>query len=181
MAKIAFSKLNAKTNSEIKSVGINNQVIEIKQYLPFEEKVRIIENIINVVVANNQHYYNPAQVEIFKVYYIIEHYTNLTFTEKQKQDLAKIYDALVSTDCYKQIVQFIPEEELDTLEELLHASLRNVYAYFNSVYHVIESMGNNYGALNMDVQDIINNLQNNAGLVNDIKDMISEVSVGNND
>lgn len=181
MAKIAFSKLNAKINSEIKTVDINNQSIEIKQYLPFEEKVNIIENIVNVAIANNQHYYNPAQVEIFKVYYIIEHYTNLTFTEKQKQDLAKIYDILVSTEYYEKIFQMIPESELDTLDELLYSSLRNVYAYFNSLYHVIESFNNEYGTLNMDVQDIINNLHNNADLVKDIKDMVNEVSVGNND
>jgi hypothetical protein len=52
MAKIPFSKLDSKINSDIKNIKFVNSKgeeisIEVKYYLPTEEKMIMISNIIN--------------------------------------------------------------------------------------------------------------------------------------
>ena len=42
MAKVAFSKLGLKINNDVKTVVFNEQTIEVKQYLPIEEKLNLI-------------------------------------------------------------------------------------------------------------------------------------------
>ena len=39
MAKIGFTKLGLKPNNEIQYIEFNEQTIEVKQYLPVEEKL----------------------------------------------------------------------------------------------------------------------------------------------
>lgn len=181
MGKIAFSKLNAKVNQGVQEITINDQIIEVKQYIPFTEKVAIVENIVNLALNNDIHYYNPAQVEVFELYYIIEAYTNITFTDKQKQDVVKLYDIFVSTGIAKKIIELLPDEELNTIEQLLTTSLNNVYSYNNSIYNVIANLSNQYDGLNVDVQNIVDNLLENADKVNDLKELVTEVSLGERD
>ena len=52
MGKISYSKLKLKINNNINTISytIDNDeyTIEVKQYLPFEEKVSILERVINL-------------------------------------------------------------------------------------------------------------------------------------
>ena len=47
MAKLAYSKLGIKTSQEIKTITFNDQLIEVKQYLPIEDKLKIVENLLS--------------------------------------------------------------------------------------------------------------------------------------
>ena len=47
MAKVAFTKLGLKLNKEVKTFIWNDQEIEIKQYLPVDEKLALIGNVIS--------------------------------------------------------------------------------------------------------------------------------------
>jgi hypothetical protein len=47
MAKISFTKLGLKVNQEIKTIEYNGQIIEVKQYLPIQDKLQLISDIIN--------------------------------------------------------------------------------------------------------------------------------------
>ena len=42
MVKVTFNKLNLTKNTEIKNIDINENIIEVKQYLPVEEKLELI-------------------------------------------------------------------------------------------------------------------------------------------
>ena len=48
MAKVNFNKLNLTKNTEIKNIDINENIIEVKQYLPVEEKLELISYIANM-------------------------------------------------------------------------------------------------------------------------------------
>ena len=47
MAKVAFSKLGVKTNQEVKTITWNDQTIEVKQYLPVNNKLELASRVIN--------------------------------------------------------------------------------------------------------------------------------------
>ena len=68
MAKVAFSKLGLKKTEEVEVIEWNEQKIEVKQYLPIEDKLDMIANIINQSADYNG-YYNPARIYIFTILY----------------------------------------------------------------------------------------------------------------
>ena len=47
MAKIGFTKLGLSINKEVKEIEWNGQKIEVKQYLPAEDKLELCSRIIN--------------------------------------------------------------------------------------------------------------------------------------
>jgi hypothetical protein len=94
MAKVTFSSLGLKLNQEVKIITIKEKNIEVKQYLPIQNKLEIVANVINNSQDDNN-FKNIGKVELFAALEIINQYTNITFTEKQKEEPWKIYDILI--------------------------------------------------------------------------------------
>lgn len=111
MAKISLNKLNLKIDDSVTILKFNDQDIEIKQYLPSNEKLNMIGTIINES-ADDLKFYNVGKLEIFKTIEIIKHYTNISFTDKQLGDTPKLYDLLVSSNLADEIINNIPEVEI---------------------------------------------------------------------
>jgi hypothetical protein len=96
MAKVSFTKLGLKINQEIKTIDFNEQLIEVKQYLPISEKLELMSTVINNS-ADDNNFANPVKTRVFTMLEIMYAYTNINFTEKQKEDPAKLYDILLSS------------------------------------------------------------------------------------
>jgi hypothetical protein len=126
MAKVAFSKLGLKVNSDVKTIEFNGQNIEIKQYLSVDEKLELIADVINFS-ADENNFANPVKVKVYTAINIIEFYTNITFTDKQKENVAKLYDLLISTSFYDMIMQNIPETEIRYLVNAIEITIDAVY------------------------------------------------------
>ena len=96
MAKVSFTKLGLKKNEEVGILHINEQIIEVKQYLPINEKLELISSVINSS-ADENNFSNPVKENVFLTLEILYHYTNINFTDKQKEDPVKLYDLVVSS------------------------------------------------------------------------------------
>lgn len=153
MAKIAFTKLGLKPNKEIKTIVWNEQTIEILQYLPVDEKLQLISRIINNS-AEDMKFYNVGKVDMFTTLEIIYAYTNINFTEKQKEDICKLYDLLVSSGLYSAIMKEIPKAEKEWIEDVVMDSISNIYNYQNSVLGILDSVTQDYSNLNLDAESI---------------------------
>jgi len=169
MAKVTFTKLGLKVNQEIKTVNWNEQMIEVKQYLPINDKLGLISDIINSS-ADNNNFANPVKIDVFFALYVIEAYTNITFTDKQKEDPCKIYDSFVSVGLWNAIVNAIPEEEYGMLMAGVHRSVDAIYEYKNSVLGILESVSTDYSNLDLDATNIQQKLAdpNNMALLRDV-------------
>ena len=110
MAKIAFTKLGLTKNTSTTAFDWQGNTIEVKNYLPVEDKLNLIADIINYSADDNA-FYNPCKVEIFETLKIIEKYTNINLTEKQSEDVLKLYDLYVSSGFWGYVSQVIPEIE----------------------------------------------------------------------
>lgn len=153
MAKIAFTKLGLKLNKEIKTITWEDQEIEIKQYLPVNDKLEMIGRIINMS-ADDMKFYNMGKVEIFTALELIFTYTNIGFTEKQKEDVCKLYDLLVSSGLYVAIVAEIPKVERDWIEEVTMDTIASIYNYQNSAMGILDSISQDYSNLDLDASNI---------------------------
>lgn len=153
MAKLAFTKLGLKTNTDIETFEFNEQTIEVKQYLPVNDKLTLISEVINNS-ADENNFANPVKVEVYATVAIIEAYTNITFTDKQKEDITKLYDKLVSGELYQTILHLIPVEEINSLFDALRSSIDAVYNYRNSVMGILENISTDYSNLDLDASAI---------------------------
>ncbi|MBR6516149.1 MAG: hypothetical protein IKT40_04765 [Bacilli bacterium] len=81
MAKVSFTKLGLTKSQDFVELHLNEQVIEVKSYLPVNEKLELISNVINLS-ADDNNFANPVKVMVYSTLEIIEAYTNISFTDK---------------------------------------------------------------------------------------------------
>lgn len=155
MAKIGLTKLGLtkeKINST-KTIEYNGQLIEIKQYLPINDKLLLISNVINESVDDNN-FYNPIKIELFSMINIVESYTNITFTDKQRSEPHKLYDLLESNKFFNDIINQIPSEEYDTIIEGIEKSIQSIYQYKNSIFGILDTISQDYSNLSLEATEI---------------------------
>lgn len=169
MAKLPFNKLGIKLDNSVEIIEFNNNKIEIKKYLPIQEKMVMVSNIINLAADENK-FYNPMKLEIFSVLEIIENYTNINFTEKQKDDPAKLYDSIISSGLNKVIFDSINPKEIEFIASSLDLTVKAIYAYQNSVMGILDAISQDYGDLKLDAESIQKLLAdpNNLSLLKDV-------------
>lgn len=155
MAKLSFNKLGISSSKiqDVKILEVNKQKIEIKQYLPVREKLDLISKVISLSFDENN-YINPVKIDVFTAMEIIKFYTNITFTEKQKEDPIKLYDLLVSSKLYYQIIAEMPFAELDYLLNSIQKCIASIEQYKNSAMGILENISTNYDAVDFDLSNI---------------------------
>ena len=157
MAKIPFSKLNLKVNTEVATIPYGDYSIEVRKYLPMEEKANMVSDVLNWSVDEND-FYNPMRVKVFLTLATVYTYTNLSFTAKMKEDGLKLYDILVSSGLFDKIVECIPADEWEDLQKTVWQTIANIYEYKNSIMGVLDTIQTDYNNLNFDLETLKNNI-----------------------
>lgn len=167
--KVTFAKLKLSIDSSVKEVLFNEKTIEVKQYLPMEEKLNIVSNILNYS-AEDQKFYNQGKIEVFLTLEMVYAYTNIVFTDKQKEDSVKLYDVIVSSGLWDVIAEVIPEKEIDLINNMIKKTLKGVYTYTNSIYGILDNVVADYGNMDLNAGDIQKKLADpeNLSLVKEI-------------
>lgn len=158
MANINFNKLNCKVNTNTKSVVWADQNIEICEYLPIQEKLHIMEEVISLSMSQ-YNYANPVQVEVYTYLCILKYYTNIKFTEKQLSEPAKLYDLVHSSGLLQVICDNLPEGEFDELIAGIDKSVKSFYAYRTSVLGILDVLKTDYSNLNLNIEEIVDGLK----------------------
>ena len=169
MAKVSLTKLGLKVNQDIKNIEFNGQIVEVKQYLPVNDKLELIGNVINSAHDENN-FSNPVKVSVFTTLEIMYAYTNINFTEKQKEDPTKLYDMLISSGLACEVFRAIPEAEYHEIISGIEDSIEAIYTYRNSVMGVLDTISTDYSNLNFDATEIQKKLSdpNNLTLLKDV-------------
>lgn len=152
MAKQSFSKLNLKINNNINIININNIDIEVKEYLPMSEKMELVANVINAA-ADENNFANPMKLKVFTALEIMYAYTNLTFTDKQKEDPSKLYDLLESNEVINKVYVLLGNEA-KVVEKYVNECANAVYTYRNSILGLLEAISADYSNLDLNAADI---------------------------
>lgn len=153
MAKVPFSKLNLKKIDKVQVVTINGLEVEVKQYLPVAEKLELIANVLNNS-ADDNNFANPVKTYVLSHLEIIYAYTNLSFTDKQKEDPAKLYDILDTNGIIDSIILAMPPSEYDNLIEDITSTIDAYYKYKNSALGILEAATTDYKNLDLEASDI---------------------------
>lgn len=153
MAKVPFTKLSIKVDTAVENILFGNNTIEVKKYLPMQSKMIMIADIVNQAADENR-FYNPMKLEVFLAIEIINNYTNITFTDKQKADPAKLYDQLVTSGLYNQVLDIINSDEWHFINNSLMKTVQSIYSYQNSIFGILDDMSKDYSSLSLDAADI---------------------------
>jgi hypothetical protein len=163
MAQVSFAKLAPKASTEVATINFNDQEIEVKQYLPIDQKLEGLTNILNSC-ADDMGYYNPAKVNVFITLETVFRYTNIKFTDKQKEDPKKLYDQLIGSGLYEKILEAMSDSERYWFEIYVQDSMNQIYKYRDSIYGILDAMKTDYSDLNLDVEGLRNKLADAEGL-----------------
>ena len=167
-----FKELDISVNSDAYYEGatINNHAIKVKQYIPIEEKIEIATNVLKNSFDEKNSFANPVKVSVYTTLEIIEKYTNVSFTEKQKENPTKLYDLLVGNGFAAAVIKAIPKPEYNEVLIGIKQTIKSVYEYQNSVLGILENISQDYSNVKFDVNEIQKQLAEteDLGLVKDI-------------
>jgi hypothetical protein len=85
---------------------------------------------------------------------MVDAYTNISFTEKQKEDVCKLFDSITSSGLFTAVKDAIPLEEYDNLYYDMNGCVSAIYNYKNSVMGILENITTDYDNLNFDASAI---------------------------
>lgn len=172
MAKISYNKLGITKDelNKVQTVEYNDQTIEVKQYLPIAEKSELITRVLNNSVDENTGYYNLLKLDMNLGLEIIYAYSNISFTEKQKEDSMKLYDMLNASKVLNLIIGLVPDGEFYYLNKTTHEMANNIVSYRNSAMGIMEAISADYSNLDLDATDIQKKLNDpdNMALLKDV-------------
>jgi hypothetical protein len=114
----------------------------------------IVASIVNRAHDGESNFSNPIKVDIYTTLEILFNYTNINFTDKQKEDVLKLYDLVIGSGLYNEVLKLIPAEEYNRLTEAIDDTITAVYAYQNSVMGVLDTISTDYSNLSLDATDI---------------------------
>ena len=155
MAKVSFTNLKLKTNNETKEIEFNGQKIEVLQYVPIEEKYSLIN--ITLQKAREGAIFNPIKLDIYFHLNLIYVYTNINFTEKQREDEFKLYDLLLSSGLLDQVIETIPAEEYDYICEQIDNLEEDLLNFDNTLASLVRNIIENLPIQAEEMQKIVDN------------------------
>ena len=154
MAKIPFTKLKCKINMDEIPVQIGDETIAVKQYLPIQEKLGLIGRVIELAHMQDENYSNPVKAAAFRDLEVVFAYTNIAFTDKQKEEPAKLYDLLYSTGVMDTIINNIPEDEYMSIVVGIEDSIEAIYKYQNSVLGILDGIKKGYNETEFNIEEM---------------------------
>ena len=155
ITKISFTNFGLKTRTETQSFDYDDQAIEVLQYLPIDDKYDLV--MITLQNSEENGIYNPIKMDMYFNLYLVFMYSNINFTDKQKENLSELYDILESNGIIEQIINLIPESEynqlLNYLDEIMNKQLESQKSIGGILNRFITDLPKQAEAM----QDIVNN------------------------
>lgn len=153
MNKISYTNLKLKLNTEANTFDFGGNQIEVLKYLPLEDKYSLIN--VTLQSAKENAIYNSLKLEAYFHLYLVMMYTNISFTEKQKEDKMKLYDILKSNGLIDKVLENMEEEEYNFLCESLNQQENDILNYQNTTAGVLSNIIENLPINAEEMQKIV--------------------------
>lgn len=110
-----YKELGLSKKTELKEFNWEGNKIYITKYLPIESKYDIV--MITLQESLEDKIYNPIKLDMCFHVNLVLMYTDLVFTDEEKQDISKLYDEMKSTGFLNEFLKHIDEEEYKEMQE----------------------------------------------------------------
>lgn len=155
MTQVTYSSLKLKTKEDIKEIDFNGSKIEVKQYLPISDKIDLID--ITLQKAKEENLHNPLKVDMFFHLNLVYLYTNIKFTDKQREEEDKLYDTLLSTGLIDAVIAAMPENEYKYLLDMANEKVDKELHYSTTTAAMISKLINELPRQTEAMKNIVDN------------------------
>lgn len=138
MAKTTYASMKLKVNTRPKTIDFEGHQISILQYLPIEDKYDLV--MVTLQKCYEDGIYNPVKRDMYFNLYLVYMYSDIAFTDKQKEDETKLYDTLESNGLINAILAKIPESEYNLLFSYIEELISSKSYYNTSASALISSI-----------------------------------------
>ena len=137
--KISYANMKLKTNTNVKTFDFCGQKVQVLQYLPAQDKYDLLMITLQKSLENGGTY-NEFKLNLYFELNLVYMYTNISFTEKQREDELKIYDNLKSNGFFELFFEAMNEDEYNELFAQLNAIKKANFKNRTSVGAVINKL-----------------------------------------
>ena len=117
--KVSYANMKLKVNTSVETFDFCGQKVEVLQYLPAQDKYDLLMITLQKSLENGA--YNEFKLNLYFDLNLVYMYTNISFTEKQREDEFKLYDNLKSNGFFDLFFQALNEDEYNELFAQLNA------------------------------------------------------------
>lgn len=157
--KISYASLKLKNDKDVSTFQFNDSEIEIIKYLPITDKNDLVT--IALQKSFEDGIYNPLKLDMYFHLNLVYLMTNITFTDKQRENEEKIYDTLKSSGLLNEILSHIDEGEYNELYSYLQETLEEYkqynYSFAGIIFKLVNDLPKNANA----AMEIVNNFDPN--------------------
>lgn len=152
---ISYANMKLKPVNTTHDFVFNGQTIKILDYLPIEDKYDLIMVTLQKSLENG--YYNPLKMDMYFHLNLIYLYTDINFTDKQREDENKIYDSIKSNGLLDSFLESFNENEYNELFAILEDTKEEIMRYKYSTNALLQSVITDLPKQAEAVQKIIDN------------------------
>lgn len=144
------------------SITFNGQEVKVKGYIPFEDKRRLIQFVIN----QNRRNKNTGMLSRYDIdkkldIALVNYYTDYKFDNVADSDaINEAYDVLNAAGFFQNLVNTIPKEEYDYITEMLQYEIDNDNKFkltmTGSINDLISKFGDGLGNLEQAMKELEN-------------------------
>ena len=161
MTKESFASMKLKVDTNVNTFDFEyngaTYSIDVLKYLPISEKNDLIEVALQKAEQNGN--YNDVALEMYFNLNLIYLYTNISFTDKQKEDESELYDKLQCSGLIDAVITNMDQDEYSQLLEYLEKTKENRLVYGNSAAAVLRSFIQDLPSQMSQPVDILNNIK----------------------
>ena len=150
-----FNELELKINDKVRTLNFKNKDIKVKQYLPIQDKLNLIQ--IALQQSLDEGVYNDGLLTAYFHTYVVMFYTDLEFTEEEKQDVLTLFNLMDSENLIGSVIELIPQSEFGDLLEMLNNQQKNNMIFKQSAAYVIGQFVDALPSQMEKVSEIVNN------------------------
>lgn len=136
--KVSYANMKLKTNTTVNTFQFCGQKIEVLNYLPATDKYDLLMITLQKSLEGN--IYNEFKLNLFFELNLVYMYTNISFTEKQREDEFKLYDTLKSNGFFELFYETMNEDEYNDLFEQITALKNTMEKSRGSVAGIIANL-----------------------------------------
>lgn len=166
MAKVPFSKLKTKIAQEIVQVPIpdTDMTLDILTYLPQNTKADFIGFVVENSIDQTTGCSSPLRLDTWFSIALAKYYGQITFTDKQLEDVGKVYDILQGNNVFNIVAHTIPNEEYEYIKSCTEKTAQDVAQYNTSAAGIIGAMRQESGGLGAQIDDMMKRIQDKEGI-----------------
>ena len=136
MAKIGLNKLNLNKKQDVKVIQYEGNDIEIIQHLDIGSKSALVSAAVRGSVI--QGIVDEILLDAYLHLFIVDRYTNISLTQKQRENLLETFDLLESNKFFDVVISGMAENEYDYIFTMAKRLMNNVNEYNRNIISMFQ-------------------------------------------